>query len=130
MMAVKNAPGSSPGSMSSPTMRTCAEDEIGRNSVSACTIPSTAATSQSYIRLLENVGWEQNHGSRRIGKPQETWNTNDSAPPAWNSATWASEPSNGGTGSMLGPPNDSSMSTAVQVGTSSNFPAPVIPRPR
>jgi hypothetical protein len=67
MMAVKNAPGSSPGSMSSPTMRTCAEDEIGRNSVSACTIPSTAATSQSYIRLLENVGWERNHGSRRIG---------------------------------------------------------------
>src|SRR5699024_3170400 len=44
MIAVNAAPGSCPGSISSPTTRTCALEEIGRNSVRAWTRPRTTAS--------------------------------------------------------------------------------------
>src|SRR5699024_3695095 len=44
MIAVNAAPGSCPGSISSPTTRTCALEEIGRNSVKAWTRPRTTAS--------------------------------------------------------------------------------------
>src|SRR5699024_9529134 len=44
MIAVNAAPGSCPGSISSPTTRTCALEETGRNSVRAWTRPRTTAS--------------------------------------------------------------------------------------
>ena len=59
VMAVKAEPGSSPPK-NWPTIDWCALEEIGRNSVRPCTMPSTRASSQPIDVLLS-------YGGARVG---------------------------------------------------------------
>ena len=55
VIAVNADPGSSPPK-NWPTIDWCALEEIGRNSVSPCTMPSTSASSQPIAHLRSFVG--------------------------------------------------------------------------